>query len=71
MLGVVDMFSRLPFAVATIRFDLFALLSGYASLFFFLLYGRNHRPKYLLMALTFVLILSVELLIGKLKLCDI
>lgn len=69
MLGIVDAFSRVPYAVATCRFGFVALVVGYGFLLFLLLFWNNRRPKYLLTALAFLLILSVCLLFEKLKLC--
>ena len=69
MLGIVDVFSRVPFAVATFRFGFIALILGYGFLLFLLLFRSNRRPKYLLVALSLLLLLFVDLLIEKLKLC--
>lgn len=69
MLGIVDVFSRVPGSVVFFRFSGVALVLGYAFLFFFVLYGRDRRPRFLLAALTLFLIFSVDLVIEKLKLC--
>lgn len=69
MLTIVDVFSRVPGGVVFFRFSGIALILGYGFLFFLILYGRNRRPRFLLGALTLLLILSADLVIEKLKLC--
>lgn len=69
MLHIVDIFSRVPGGVVFFRFSGLALMLGYGFLFFLMCYERERRPRFLLAALTLLLIFSVDLVIEKLKLC--
>lgn len=71
MLWIVDAFSRVSFSAFTFRFSFFSMVAGYGILFLSLLYGQTRRPRYLLAALSLLLIILVVMLIEKLKQCGI
>ncbi|RHJ84399.1 ComEC/Rec2 family competence protein [Parabacteroides sp. AM08-6] len=67
MLGVVDTFSRVPFASVSFRFGLDTMLLAYGSLLFGLLYEKSRRPFNLFIALSLLLIMLITLVIEKVK----
>lgn len=71
MLWLVDLFSRISFSSLAFSFSFPLLLASYGVLFLSLLYIRTKRPVYLLGTLSLVLILSIGLLIEKIKQCRI
>lgn len=65
MLKIVNVFSQVPGAVYTFRFNLFTTCMGYGILLFSLLYLRTKRPGHLLTALSLLLILILQMIIER------
>lgn len=62
MVNVVELFSSLPYATITWRFDLFDLLIGYLFLAFMICYLQPKVSKILIIVSLFILLISLKIL---------